>query len=105
MLKAGKTLTRIETIKQWLPDVQPIILTHVGANQFPREIYVPHFYTHRMDVACSQTGKLKVGGAKVTYDIGGCLCFQVGEEMTRIWSFSNLGEKSVIPGGLLEKGH
>ena len=28
-LKAGKTLTRVETIKQWLPDVQPIILTHV----------------------------------------------------------------------------
>ena len=33
MLKAGKTLTRIETIKKWLPEVQPIILTHVGSNQ------------------------------------------------------------------------
>ena len=32
-LKAGKTLTRVETIKQWLPDVQPIILTHVGQRE------------------------------------------------------------------------
>ena len=75
-LKAGKTLTRIETIKQWLPDVQPIILTHVGSNQFIREAYVPHFYMHRMDVIDSE-GNLKTSGPKVTYDIGGCLCFQV----------------------------
>jgi len=76
MLKAGKTLTRIETIKKWLPEVQPIILTHVGSNQFPRETYVPQFYSHRMDVVSCETGTVKDEGKKVTYDIGGCLCFQ-----------------------------
>ena len=77
-LKAGKTLTRIETIKQWLPEVTPIILTHVGSNQFPWEIYVPNMYTHRMDIVCKDRGTIKAeDGPKVKYDIGGCLCFQV----------------------------
>ena len=77
ILKAGKTLSRIETIKQWIPDVQPIILTHVGSNQFVRETYVPQFYTHRFDVVSSKEGRIKEEGEKVTYDIGGPLCFQV----------------------------
>ena len=75
-LKAGKTLTRVETIKQWLPDIQPIILTHVGANQFIREIYVPHIYQHRFGVA-NPNGMLKKNNSTKTYDIGGPLCFQV----------------------------
>ena len=75
-LKAGKTLSRVETIKQWLPDVQPIILTHVGANQFIREIYIPHIYQHRYGLAASD-GTIKNGSITKTYDIGGPLCFQV----------------------------
>ena len=44
--------------------------------QFPRETYVPQFYSHRMDVVSCETGTVKCEGKKVTYDIGGCLCFQ-----------------------------
>ena len=75
-LKAGKTLTRVETIKQWLPDVQPIILTHVGANQFIREIYRPDIYQHRYGIA-QPDGTLKQGSITKMYDIAGPLCFQV----------------------------
>ena len=75
-LKAGKTLTRVETIKQWLPDVQPIILTHVGANQFIREIYRPDVYQHRFEIA-NPDGKIKKDGDRKVYDIAGPLCFQV----------------------------
>ena len=32
-LKAGLTFTRIEYVKEWIPDIRPIILTHVGSNQ------------------------------------------------------------------------
>ena len=77
-LKAGKTLTRVETIKQWLPDVQPIILTHVGANQFIREIYRPDLYQHRFGVS-SPDGLLKNSGSSKDYDIAGPLCFQVNK--------------------------
>ena len=75
-VKAGKTLTRVETIKQWLPDVQPIILTHVGANQFIREIYRPDIYQHRYGVA-TPDGILKKSDSTKMYDIAGPLCFQV----------------------------
>ena len=75
-LKAGKTLTRVETIKQWLPDVQPIILTHVGANQFIREIYRPDMYQHRYGIA-QPDGTLKQESNTKLYDIAGPLCFQV----------------------------
>ena len=75
-LKAGKTLTRVETIKQWLPDVQPIILTHVGANQFIREIYIPHIYQHRYAIS-TPNGTVKANESTKVYDIGGPLCFQV----------------------------
>ena len=69
---------RIETVKSWVPDVRPIILTHVGSNQFIFEVYVPDCYSHRFDVVCPQTGRIKRGdGPKTTYDIAGCLCFQV----------------------------
>ena len=77
-LKARKTLTRVETIKQWLPDVQPIILTHVGANQFIREIYRPDIYQHRFGIA-HPDGNIKNGGDTKIYDIAGPLCFQVND--------------------------
>ena len=74
-IKAGKTLTRIESIKHWLPDVTPIILTHVGANQFIDAVYVPDEVILRFDVATPE-GKLKKEGPKRVYDVGGCMCFQ-----------------------------
>ena len=80
-LKAGKTLTRVETIKQWLPDVQPIILTHVGANQFIREIYRPDIYQHRFGIA-HPDGSIKEGGDTKIYDIAGPLCFQVHDYLS-----------------------
>jgi len=75
-LKAGKTLTRVEAIKQWLPDVKPLVLTHVGSNQFIWEAYVKSCYKHRIQVVEPAAGTIKTQGPKVTYDIGGCLCFQ-----------------------------
>ena len=75
-LKAGKSLTRIETIKQWLPDIQPIILTHVGSNQFIREVYMPTSRPHRYDIT-DKEGAIKRSGKKIVYDVGGPLCFQV----------------------------
>ena len=87
-LKAGKTLTRVETIKQWLPDIQPIILTHVGANQFIREVYVPHVYQHRYGVANSH-GTLKINQTTKMYDIAGPLCFQVSNHFAFIY-FENI---------------
>ena len=80
-LKAGKTLTRVETIKQWLPDVQPIILTHVGANQFIREIYRPDIYQHRFGIA-HRDGSMKESGDRKIYDIAGPLCFQVNDYLS-----------------------
>ena len=74
-LKAGKTITRIETIKKWLPDVKPIIMTHVGSNQFIRETYLPDRFNHRFEIADSE-GKIKTSGKKMVYDVGGPLCFQ-----------------------------
>ena len=74
-LKAGKTLTRVEHVKQWLEGVKPIILTHVGANNFIREVYLPANWKHRWDLV-DPTGKIKLSDEKVTYDLGGPLCFQ-----------------------------
>ena len=75
LLKAGTTLTKIEYVKNWLPDIKPILLTHVGANQFYTEVYMPEVRKHRFDVA-DKRGILRKG-PKITYDIAGPLCFQV----------------------------
>ena len=76
-LKAGKTLTRVEHVKKWLDfeGVKPIIQTHVGANQFIREVYIPQMWHHRIDLLDSE-GNLKSSKEKTTYDIAGPLCFQ-----------------------------
>ena len=67
---------RVEYIKQWVPGVKPIILTHVGSNNFVREVYRPDLYSHRVTLAGSN-GEDKTGADRVTYDIAGPLCFQV----------------------------
>ncbi len=75
-LKAGTTVTKIEYVKQWLPDVKPIALTHVGTNQFIRETYLPDVWRHTFSVA-GPNGTIKKGGSKRTYDLAGPMCFQV----------------------------
>ena len=79
LLKAGKSLTRINYIKHWLPDVaKPICLTHLGSNQFPREVYLPEVWNHRFSALDGKTGKLKEDtNDLVEYDLAGPLCFQV----------------------------
>ena len=72
-----KLFCRVEYIKQWVPGVKPIILTHVGSNNFVREVYRPDLYSHRVTLA-GRNGEDKTGGdTVVTYDIAGPLCFQV----------------------------
>ena len=52
-------------------------MTHVGSNNFVREVYRPDLYSHRVTLA-GRNGEDKTGGdTVVTYDIAGPLCFQV----------------------------
>ncbi|TRY63185.1 hypothetical protein TCAL_02083 [Tigriopus californicus] len=80
ILKAGFSLTRIEAIKSWFPDINPILLTHFGANQFPWEVYMPGVYRHRFSLA-KPNGQLQFGDQEI-YDIAGPLCFQ-GDYLAR----------------------
>ncbi len=75
-LKAGTTVTRVEHVKQWIPGVKPIALTHVGTNQFIREAYLPDVWRHRFSLTDSK-GNVKDGSEKQLYDIAGPMCFQV----------------------------
>ena len=74
LLKAGKTLSKVEYIKHWIPENTPILLTHVGANQFFTEVYCPDKRRHRFDLADS-FGNEKME-EKIIFDIAGPLCFQ-----------------------------
>ena len=86
--------------------MKPIILTHVGSNNFVREVYRPDLYSHRVTLAGMDGEDKTAGGEMVTYDIAGPLCFQVifylnksgncpinnpfcsrGTTSKRIWSF------------------
>ena len=75
LLKAGSTLTKVEYVKQWIQDVPPIAICHVGANQFYTEVYLPHIRRHRMSLA-DEFGQLKTDQCKIV-DVAGPLCFQV----------------------------
>merc|ERR1712107_407802 len=73
-LKAGTSFTRVESVKDWIEDQNPILLTHLGTNQFPRESYLPHIWRHRFSLLdCA--GK-KHEGPETMVDIGGPMCFQ-----------------------------
>ena len=74
-LKAGFTATRIEAVKSWLGDVNPRLMVHLGAQQFPWETYFPQVWKHRFAIA-DKDGKLK-NEAERAYDIAGPLGFQV----------------------------
>merc|ERR1719510_2183107 len=58
----------------WIPENTPILVTHVGANQFITEVYLPDKRQHRFDLA-DFNGKVKQEGKRV-FDIAGPLCFQ-----------------------------
>jgi len=73
-LKAGTSFTRVQTVKDWIPDQNPILLTHLGTNQFPREAYLPQIWRHRFSLFDSQ-GKVKKA-EEMMVDIGGPMCFQ-----------------------------
>ena len=64
-------------MKSWVPDVRPIILTHVGCNQFLFEVFLPGCLRHRFHVVSPDTGLIKKDGKRATYDIAGCIGFQV----------------------------
>lgn len=73
-LKAGTSITRVESVKDWIPNQNPILLTHVGTNQFPREAYLPEIWRHRFSLY-SKEGNPKEG-KQIMVDIGGPMCFQ-----------------------------
>jgi len=73
-LKSGTSLTRVEYVKDWVPEQNPILLTHLGTNQFPRSAYLPHIWRHRFSIFSSK-GKYKEG-EKTMVDLAGPMCFQ-----------------------------
>ena len=73
-------MTRIECVKHWIkddPDVRPIIMIHVGANQFVWQTYKPELMMNRLTLLDNQGKIKKAMDSKETYDIAGPLCFQV----------------------------
>ena len=77
LLKAGTTLTKIEYVKQWIEDISPIAICHVGANQFFTDVYLPQKRRHRMSLA-NELGEIKSGHTKKV-DVAGNVCFQVSQ--------------------------
>ena len=73
-LKSGTSLTRVEYVKDWVPGQNPILLTHLGTNQFPRSAYLPHVWRHRFSLYNNE-GYLKQGDEKLV-DLAGPMCFQ-----------------------------
>jgi len=73
-LKAGTSITRVQSVKEWIGDQNPIILTHLGTNQFPREVYLPQVWRHRFSLFNPDGSKKE--GEEINVDIGGPLCFQ-----------------------------
>ncbi len=64
-------------MKQWIPGVKPIVLTHVGTNQFIREAYLPDVWRHRFSLAAADGTVKDAGDDEAMYDLAGPMCFQV----------------------------
>ena len=75
LLKAGTTLSKVQFIKHWIPEIHPILMVHVGANQFYTEVYLPDTRKHRFDLADEEG--VQRSGEEIIFDIAGPLCFQV----------------------------
>merc|ERR1712013_882110 len=73
-LKSGTSLTRVEYVKDWVVEQNPILLTHLGTNQFPRSAYLPHIWRHRFSIF-TPAGACKEGDS-VMVDLAGPMCFQ-----------------------------
>jgi len=96
LLKAGKSLSRINYIKHWLPEfVQPICLLHFGTNQFVREVYLPHLWNHRITALDGKTGTNKQSDETLKYDLAGPLCFQ-GDFLAHNVEMPKLEQNDVI---------
>ena len=91
-------------MKNWVPDVRPILLTHVGCNQFLFEVYLPGCYGHRFDIVCPKTGQVKKEGKKTTYDIAGCICFQVSYQAFEVNFFVENRSGKCIHGTFAKQG-
>lgn len=85
-LKSGTSLTRVEYVKDWVPEQNPILLTHLGTNQFPRSAYLPHIWRHRFSIFTPQ-GSYKEGNT-VMVDLAGPMCFQ-GDYLAKEVELSN----------------
>ena len=75
LVKAGSTLSKVQIVKQWIAENIPIVLAHVGANQFYTEVYWPDKRRHRFDLA-DENGQEKSKKNCRIFDIAGPLCFQ-----------------------------
>jgi len=73
-LKAGTSISRVEYVKDWVAGQRPILLTHLGTNQFPRQVYLPHIWRNRFTLYDSQGNPKE--GAPTLCDLAGPLCFQ-----------------------------
>eukprot|EP00929_Paragymnodinium_shiwhaense_P033491 TRINITY_DN18383_c0_g1_i2.p1 TRINITY_DN18383_c0_g1~~TRINITY_DN18383_c0_g1_i2.p1 ORF type:complete len:332 (+),score=70.17 TRINITY_DN18383_c0_g1_i2:572-1567(+) len=75
--KPGITLSRIAAVKgaPWHPDT-PILVAHVGSNQFLREAYLGDTWRHRFTALGQDGSPLKHADDFRSYDIAGPLCFQ-----------------------------
>eukprot|EP01063_Lacrimia_lanifica_P007761 TRINITY_DN14996_c0_g1_i1.p1 TRINITY_DN14996_c0_g1~~TRINITY_DN14996_c0_g1_i1.p1 ORF type:complete len:487 (+),score=201.25 TRINITY_DN14996_c0_g1_i1:49-1509(+) len=75
--KPGVTLSRVATVKgaPYHPEF-PLVVAHIGSNQFVREAYLGDIWRHRFTVLDSK-GKQHTGGNDLKlHDICGPLCFQ-----------------------------
>jgi diaminopimelate decarboxylase len=70
-VKPGITVTKIEALKNWAG--QNILVTHVGADQFPRAAYLPKLWSHVISVL-DRNGHEK-NAAYARQDVAGPLCF------------------------------
>eukprot|EP01060_Flectonema_neradi_P040337 TRINITY_DN914_c4_g1_i1.p1 TRINITY_DN914_c4_g1~~TRINITY_DN914_c4_g1_i1.p1 ORF type:complete len:485 (+),score=99.99 TRINITY_DN914_c4_g1_i1:98-1456(+) len=76
LTKPGITLSRIAAVKGAPYHVEtPLLVAHVGSNQFVREAYLGDVWRHRFTIL-SPSGSPQPDSGVVTYDICGPLCFQ-----------------------------
>ncbi|KAJ9445187.1 Diaminopimelate decarboxylase [Diplonema papillatum] len=77
LTKPGVTVTRIAAVKgaPWHPET-PLLVAHIGSNQFVREAYLGDVWRHRFTLL-APGGAAHSGASELAlHDIAGPLCFQ-----------------------------
>lgn len=75
-VNTGFTASRVEYVKNPMhPGSPETAMTHLGADMFIRECYLPEQWSHVISVADGE-GKIKAGESLSQYMIAGPLCFQ-----------------------------